>query len=155
MSYYKSYIILFFIPYLLFLGKTSSADIMPNDKFSSSDVVEIQLLSLQSNSINDKGIYQCWIFAHPENKKYTGPFKYFSKMIKNKPYDKLLNSKFFKIKVLSENKKKARIEVLLDSNNNRRYKIFWHLGKTTIDSKCQNCWMTLGVTQPFDMGVIY
>ena len=155
MSYYKSYIILFFIPYLLFLGKTSSADIMPNDKFSSSDVVEIQLLSLQSNSINDKGIYQCWIFAHPKNKKYTGPFKYFVKMIKNKPYDKLLNSKFFKIKVLFENTKDARIEVLLDSKNNRRYKVFWSLGKATLNSECQNCWMTLGVTQPFDMGIIY
>ena len=62
--------------------KNLSADILPNDKFSSSDVVEIQLMSLQSNSENDDGIYQCWIFAHPENKKYTGPFKYFSKMIK-------------------------------------------------------------------------
>ncbi len=128
---------------------------MPNDKFSASEVVEIQLMSLQSNSDQNQGIYQCWIFAHPNNKKYTGPFTTFVSMIKNKPYNILLNSKFFKIKVLSENKKKARIEVLLDSNNNRRYKIFWHLGKTTIDSKCQNCWMTLGVTQPFDMGVIY
>ncbi len=127
---------------------------MPNDKFSASEVVEIQLMSLQSNSDQNQGIYQCWIFAHPNNKKYTGPFTTFVSMIKNKPYNILLNSKFFKIKVLSENKKKARIEVLLDSNNNRRYKIFWHLGKTTIDSKCQNCWMTLGVTQPFDMGVI-
>ncbi len=127
---------------------------MPNDKFSASEVVEIQLMSLQSNSNQNQGIYQCWIFAHPNNKKYTGPFTTFVSMIKNKPYNILLNSKFFKIKVLSENKKKARIEVLLDSNNNRRYKIFWHLGKTTIDSKCQNCWMTLGVTQPFDMGVI-
>ena len=127
---------------------------MPNDKFSASEVVEIQLMSLQSNSNQNQGIYQCWIFAHPNNKKYTGPFTTFVSMIKNKPYNILLNSKFFKIKVLSENKKKARIEVLLDSNNNRRYKIFWHLGRTTIDSKCQNCWMTLGVTQPFDMGVI-
>ena len=111
---------------------------MPNDKFSASEVVEIQLMSLQSNSDQNQGIYQCWIFAHPNNKKYTGPFTTFVSMIKNKPYNILLNSKFFKIKVLSENKKKARIEVLLDSNNNRRYKIFWHLGKTTVDSKCQN-----------------
>ena len=155
MAYNKLYLILFLIPCLLFLGKTLSADIMPNDKFSSSDVVEIQLISLQSNSKNDKGIYQCWIFAHPKNKKYTGPFKYFVKMIKNKPYDKLLNSKFFKIKVLFENTKDARIEVLLDSKNNRRYKVFWSLGKATLNSECQNCWMTLGVTQPFDMGIIY
>ena len=111
-------------------------------------------MSLQSNSENNKGIYQCWIFAHPENKRYTGPFDYFVNMIKNKPYDKLLNAKFFKTKLLLENKKEARIEVLLDSKNNRRYKIFWHLGRANLNSKCQDCWMTLGVTQPFDIGKI-
>ena len=155
MSYKKYLTISILVFFSLFFSKKIFADILPNDKFSASEVVEIQLMSLQSNSDQNKGIYQCWIFAHPNNKKYTGPFTTFVSMIKNKPYNILLNSKFFKIKVLSENKKKARIEVLLDSNNNRRYKIFWHLGKTTIDSKCQNCWMTLGVTQPFDMGVIY
>ena len=155
MSYKKYLTVSILVFFSLFLSKKIIADIMPNDKFSASEVVEIQLMSLQSNSDQNQGIYQCWIFAHPNNKKYTGPFTTFVSMIKNKPYNILLNSKFFKIKVLSENKKKARIEVLLDSNNNRRYKIFWHLGKTTIDSKCQNCWMTLGVTQPFDMGVIY
>ena len=75
-------------------------------------------------------------------------------MIKNKPYDQLLNSKFFKTKLLLENKKEARIEVLLDSKNNRRYKIFWYLGRINLNTKCQNCWMTLGVTQPFDIGII-
>ncbi len=155
MSYKKYLTVSILVFFSLFLSKKIIADIMPNDKFSASEVVEIQLMSLQSNSNQNQGIYQCWIFAHPNNKKYTGPFTTFVSMIKNKPYNILLNSKFFKIKVLSENKKKARIEVLLDSNNNRRYKIFWHLGRTTIDSKCQNCWMTLGVTQPFDMGVIY
>ena len=155
MSYKKYLTVSILVFFSLFLSKKIIADIMPNDKFSASEVVEIQLMSLQSNSNQNQGIYQCWIFAHPNNKKYTGPFTTFVSMIKNKPYNILLNSKFFKIKVLSENKKKARIEVLLDSNNNRRYKIFWHLGKTTIDSKCQNCWMTLGVTQPFDMGIIY
>ena len=155
MSYKKYLTVSILVFFSLFFSNKIIADIMPNDKFSASEVVEIQLMSLQSNSDQNQGIYQCWIFAHPNNKKYTGPFTTFVSMIKNKPYNILLNSKFFKIKVLSENKKKARIEVLLDSNNNRRYKIFWHLGKTTIDSKCQNCWMTLGVTQPFDMGVIY
>jgi len=154
LRYYKLFTILFLIFFSLLFGKKLYADIMPNDKFSASDVVEIQLTSLQANSSDNKGIYQCWIFAHPENKKHTGPFNYFVKMITNKPYDKLLNSKFFKIKLLLENKKEARIEVLLDSKNNRRYKIFWHLGRAKLNSECQNCWMTLGVTQPFDMGII-
>ena len=154
MKYYRFSTILFVILFSALFVKKSFSDIMPNDKFSAADVVEIQLTALQANSEDNKGIYQCWIFAHPENKKYTGPFNYFVKMIKNKPYDQLLNSKFFKIKLLLENKKEARIEVLLDSKNNRRYKIFWYLGRANLNSKCQNCWMTLGVTQPFDMGII-
>ena len=63
--------------------KKSLAEILPNDKFSSSDVVEFQLNSLQANLKNNRGIYQCWIFAHPENKKYTGPFENFAKMIQS------------------------------------------------------------------------
>jgi hypothetical protein len=47
------------------------AEIRPNDKFSPLEVVDIQLTSLQSNSNDNKGIYQCWLFAHPENNKET------------------------------------------------------------------------------------
>ena len=124
MKYYRFSTILLLILFTGLFAKKLFADIMPNDKFSAPDVVEIQLTALQANFEDNKGIYQWWIFAHPENKKYTGPFNYFVKMMKNKPYDKLLNSNFFKIKLLLENKKEARIEVLLDSKNNRRYKIF-------------------------------
>ena len=151
------YLILIFVFAVMFIVTTKADIIKPNNGIEPYQVVKIQLRSLKNNDdpFKNAGIEQTWEFAHPNNKKYTGPFKSFVLMIRNDPYNVLLNSKFFKIKVLSENKKKARIEVLLDSNNNRRYKIFWHLGRTTIDSKCQNCWMTLGVTQPFDMGVIY
>ena len=135
--------------------KKSLAEILPNDKFSSSDVVEFQLNSLQANLKDNRGIYQCWIFAHPENKKYTGPFENFAKMIQNNPYNVLLNSQFFKHKVLLENEKEARIEVILDSINKKRYKIYWSLGKANLNSKCKNCWMTLAVTQPYEIGTIY
>ena len=60
---------------IVYFNKISNADIKPNDKFSPQEVVEIQLTSLQNNSINNLGIYQCWLFAHPDNKKYTGPLR--------------------------------------------------------------------------------
>ena len=69
--------------------KFSFAEIRPNDKFSPLEVVDIQLTSLQSNSNDNKGIYQCWLFAHPENKKYTGPLGRFVSMIRSNPYDVL------------------------------------------------------------------
>ena len=46
-------------------------------------MVKIQLTALKNNNKSSKneGIYQCWLFAHPENKKYTGPVRKFEKMI--------------------------------------------------------------------------
>ena len=58
---------------LLFLNFNKVySDVLPNDMFSSTEVVELQMTSLQTNSKNNNsGIYQCWLFAHPENKKIT------------------------------------------------------------------------------------
>ena len=75
-----------FIFILININKAIS-DVLPNDLFSSVEVVELQMSSLQTNSIkNNSGIYQCWLFAHPENKRYTGPFGNFKKMISDTSY---------------------------------------------------------------------
>ena len=63
--------LIFCILLVLNFVKISLAEVRPNDKFSPLEVVDIQLTSLQSNSNDNRGIYQCWLFAHPENKKYT------------------------------------------------------------------------------------
>ena len=134
--------------------KLSFAEIKPNDKFSPLEVVDIQLTSLQSNSNDDKGIYQCWLFAHPENKKYTGPLGRFVAMIRSNPYDVLLGSLFFETKLISKNQTEAKVEVFLDGKNKNRYKIMWILSKSNISIKCTNCWMTIGVSQPKNLGPI-
>ena len=78
--------------------KKATSDVLPNDLFSSIEVVELQMSSLQTNTKNNNsGIYQCWLFAHPENKKYTGPFNNFKRMISDTSYKILLNSTKFKI----------------------------------------------------------
>ena len=136
------------------LSHSAHSDIKPNDKFSAIEVVEIQLTSLQSNKNDNLGIYQCWLFAHPENKKYTGPFNRFITMIKSKPYNVLLNSKFFKAKLIYKNKFESQIEVFLDSKDKNKYKILWTLKKSNINEECRNCWMTIGVTQPLNLGPI-
>ena len=87
---------LFLITYFIFILTNVSkaiSDVLPNDIFSSEEVVELQMNSLQTNSkINNSGIYQCWLFAHPENKKYTGPYNNFKRMISDTSYKILLNS---------------------------------------------------------------
>ena len=79
---------LFFITYFILININKAiSDVLPNDLFSSVEVVELQMSSLQTNSIkNNSGIYQCWLFAHPENKRYTGPFGNFKKMISDTSY---------------------------------------------------------------------
>ena len=75
----KKYIlIIFFFNITNFLY----ADIIqPAKNLSAYDVVKIQLNALKNNNGSKKndGIKQTWIFAHPENKKYTGPYERFEK----------------------------------------------------------------------------
>ena len=117
------------------------------------EVVELQMSSLQTNSIkNNSGIYQCWLFAHPENKRYTGPFGNFKKMISDTSYKILLNSTKFKIKLIEENKNKAAYSVNVDAYDNKRYNLTWLLEKASVSKDCKNCWMTTAVTQPQFIG---
>jgi hypothetical protein len=138
--------------FILNLNKVYS-DVLPNDIFSSAEVVELQMTSLQTNSkINNLGIYQCWLFAHPENKKYTGPFTNFKSMISDTSYNVLLNSLKFKTKLLSKNKKITKFSVDVDAYDNKRYNLTWVLEKTYLNKDCMNCWMTTSVTQPKFIG---
>ena len=54
----------------------SKAEILkPNRNINPKEVVKIQLTGLQKNDLKfkDSGIEQTWNFAHPNNKKVTGP----------------------------------------------------------------------------------
>ena len=133
--------------------KKATSDVLPNDLFSSIEVVELQMSSLQTNTKNNNsGIYQCWLFAHPENKKYTGPFNNFKRMISDTSYKILLNSTKFKVKLLKENKNKATYSVNVDAYDNKRYNLIWVLERASISQECKNCWMTTSVTQPKFIG---
>ena len=133
--------------------KKATSDVLPNDLFSSIEVVELQMSSLQTNTKNNNsGIYQCWLFAHPENKKYTGPFNNFKRMISDTSYKILLNSTKFKVKLLNENKNSATYLVNVDAYDNKRYNLTWVLEKASISQDCKNCWMTTSVTQPQFIG---
>ena len=147
---------LFLITYFIFILTNVSkaiSDVLPNDIFSSVEVVELQMNSLQTNSkINNSGIYQCWLFAHPENKKYTGPYNNFKRMISDTSYKILLNSTKFKISLLNKNQEMAKYSVDVDAYDNKRYNLSWVLERAKLDQNCKNCWMTTSVTQPQFIG---
>ena len=129
------------------------SNVLPNDIFSAIEVVELQMTSLQTNSkINNEGIYQCWLFAHPENKKYTGPFSNFKRMIANTSYKILLNSIKFKTQLISKSDKVIKYSLVIDAFDNKRYQLDWVLEKAKLNKDCKNCWMTTVVTQPQFIG---
>ncbi len=129
------------------------SNVLPNDIFSAIEVVELQMTSLQTNSkINNEGIYQCWLFAHPENKKYTGPFSNFKRMIADTSYKILLNSIKFKTQLISKSDKVIKYSVVIDAFDNKRYQLDWILEKAKLNKDCKNCWMTTVVTQPQFIG---
>ena len=53
--------------------------INPNNSIQPSEVIKIQLVGLMNNNkdFKDSGIEQTWNFAHPNNKKNTGPLSKF------------------------------------------------------------------------------
>ena len=84
-----SFLFLFFI-----LISISKAEILkPSSNIKPSDVVKIQLIGLQNNNneFEDSGTEQTWNFAHPNNKKATGPLDKFKRMIKSNNYQMMIN----------------------------------------------------------------
>ena len=147
------YLILFTFSLLIFKNEKVFSDVLPNDLFSSVEVIELQMNALQTNNnSNNSGIYQCWLFAHPENKRYTGPFSNFKKMIADTSYKILLNSLKFQTKLITKDKNVAKYLVDVDAYDNKRYKLTWVLEKAKLNNKCTNCWMTTSVTQPQFVG---
>ena len=78
----------------IFIFSNANANIIkPSNNIKPFEVVEIQLNGLKKNNkpSKDNGIIQTWEFAHPNNKKYTGPLERFKKMIKGNSYSMLLD----------------------------------------------------------------
>ena len=94
----KKLLILFFIS---FFSSANAEMIKPAKNLSAYDVVKIQLDALKNNNKKNDGIKQTWLFAHPDNKKYTGPYERFKSMILGEQYKILLNHSSHKINLIS------------------------------------------------------
>ena len=131
----------------------SFADIKPAENLTAYDVVKIQLNALKNNNKPSKnaGILQTWVFAHPENKKFTGPYDSFEKMLLGDQYNFLLNHDSHKIKLIMGSKDNYIYNIELISKEKKMYFYKWHLEKSTID-ECNNCWFTTIVSPPIDKG---
>jgi|TARA_B100000780_G_C20969857_1_gene387225 hypothetical protein len=147
----KKYLIL--ITILSFTNVLHADIIEPAENLTAYDVVKIQLTALKNNNKPSKnaGIKQTWVFAHPENKKFTGPYERFEKMLLGNQYSFLLNHESHKIKLIMNSKKKYIYNVELISTDKKMYFYEWHLEINSTD-QCNNCWFTTIVSPPTDKG---
>ena len=77
------YIVLVLFFAIMFIVTTRADVIKPNNGIEPYQVVKIQLRSLKNNDdpFKNAGIEQTWEFAHPNNKKFTGPLEKFKNLI--------------------------------------------------------------------------
>ena len=148
--------LIFSIITIIFLNISySKADLKsPNNLILPAEVVKIQLIGLMDNDkdFKDSGIEQTWNFAHPNNKKNTGPLPNFKMMIKGNSYQMLIDHLNHTITELGSSDKWAQFEVIILDKNKIYHKFNWQVEKYTMDGPLKDCWLTTMVSNPISLG---
>ena len=145
-----NFLIIFFVSVSI-----SKAELLkPNSEIKPSEVVKIQLLGLQKNNdfFEDSGIEQTWNFAHPNNKKATGPLDRFKRMIKGNNYQMMINHLSHTITQVRGGDSWAQFEVIILDKEKIYHKFNWQVEKYTEDGPLKNCWLTTMVSSPEALG---
>ena len=133
----------------------SNAELLkPNNSISPKKVVSIQLTGLKDNDreYKDSGIEQTWNFAHPTNKRVTGPLDNFKRMIKSDSYQMMINHLSHTITEIGSSDKWAQFEVIILDKNKIYHKFNWQVEKYTLEGTLKDCWMTTMVSSPIPLG---
>ena len=142
---------------IVFLLNTSilKADLqIPKKTILPVEVIKIQLNGLMKNDekFKDSGIEQTWNFAHPNNKKNTGPLPNFKMMIKGRSYQMLLNHLSHTITSIGSGDKWAQFEVIILDKEKIYHKFNWQVEKYTEEGPLKDCWLTTMVSSPIALG---
>ena len=147
--------ITFVILISLLLTNFAKADLVkPNSGIEPIQVVKIQLRGLKNNDqlYQDGGIEQTWEFAHPKNRKFTGPLTKFKSMIKGDDFSMLLNHKEHKVKEVFLSDDVATFEVIVLNSDKEYFKFKWQVEKFKKEGTLKNCWLTTAVSSPISIG---
>ena len=128
--------------------------LMPQNSILPAEVIKIQLVGLMNNDkeFKDSGIEQTWNFAHPNNKKVTGPLDNFKRMIKGDTYQMMINHLSHTITKLGSGEKWAQFEVVILDKNKIYHKFNWQVEKYTDEGDLKDCWLTTMVSNPIPLG---
>ena len=133
----------------------TKADLLiPDNSILPSKVIKIQLDALMNNDkeFKDSGIEQTWNFAHPNNKRNTGPLPNFKMMIKGNSYQMLLNHLSHTITELGSSDNWAQFEVVILDKDKIYHKFNWQVEKFSMEGPLQGCWLTTVVSRPIPLG---
>ena len=146
---FKTIIIIFF-----FISTSNAELLKPRSDIKPVEVVEIQLTGLQNNDNNfkDSGIEQTWNFAHPNNKKVTGPLDNFKRMIKGASYQMMINHLSHTITMLESADNWVQFEVIILDKDKIYHKFNWQVEKYLPDGPLKDCWLTTMVSSPVALG---
>ena len=127
--------------------------LMPDPALSPAEVVSIQLTALQANDTpeTDAGIAQTWAFAHPDNKRMTGPLPRFAQMIKGPQYRMLLDHRSHEVREVSRTDNQAVFAVTVTSETGDVVGYQWSVAKVA-DGENAGAWMTIAVSPPVAVG---
>ena len=144
----------FLLIFLISISISKAEIIKPSSNIEPSEVVKIQLLGLQKNNdgFEDSGIEQTWNFAHPNNKKATGPLDKFKRMIKGNNYQMMINHISHTITEIRGGDNMVQFEVIILDNKKIYHKFDWLVEKYTEDGPLKDCWLTTMVSSPVSLG---
>ena len=127
--------------------------LLPDPALSPGEVIDIQLSALQANDTPqaDAGIAQTWAFAHPDNRRVTGPLPRFAQMIKGPQYQMLLNHRSHEIKEVLRTDAEAVFAVIVTSPTGNVVGFRWAVAKVG-DGEHAGAWMTTAVSSPIPVG---
>ena len=140
---------------LLITISFSKAELLnPSSAITPKEVVKIQLSGLQQNDLEfkDSGIEQTWNFAHPNNKKVTGPLNNFKRMIKGDSYQMMIDHLSHTITEVGGSNKSVQFEVIILDKNKIYHKFNWQVEKYTEEGSLKDCWLTTMVSSPIPLG---
>ena len=146
------FIRIFFLSIIFYsaLATTSYSEIViPSKEITPFEVIKIQLAALQNNNepYQDAGIEQTWNFAHPRNKKITGPFPRFREMLYDENYVILINHLSHQIKLVEQKINMHVFAVSILSNESKNYIYIWIVQRVQ-HGVLKDCWLTTSVSFP-------
>ena len=145
----------FTLPVLFLLAVPATAQelLTPDPIRQPESVVEIQLQSLQKNDVPvpDTGIAQTWAFAHPDNKRVTGPLERFTRMIKGPNYRNMIDHQEHIIKPVVQTDDYALFAVTIITADDQKMSFKWEVKKVKT-GELAGSWMTIAVSPPLRGG---